>query len=429
MSVKNSLILRISALCIAMVSITTLLMGAAILWIFTQSSNRILDNHLMAYTDIIVSQIEVKDNAVILQDDAQLLANLPRYWQISEGDKPLYKSKNLNSWIPLLPENTQQAQRLVWQRSDGQEIVALQTTFLFPHDRKITLISGLDHDVATAYKLQERAELANPLYRILLLAGLVLIIMCVSLTYYVLRPFKTIKHAMQSIRAGKTQRIDGAYPTEIKALTDEINHLLDYTSGSIAKHREFSSNLAHTLKTPLTVIANETDVTVIKTKLRHLMDIIERSLARVHAAGTSNILSATTPILPVLTDICDGFGRVYGKHIDIDYPDDILFKGDRADLYEILGNIIENAGKFSQSHICISESHGAIVIEDDGKGIPETEYAHVLKRGARLDESKPGTGIGLAVAHDIIALYQGDLQLQASTLGGLKVLIKLPIIR
>lgn len=425
---RNSLALRIAVLFTSITGLTIAVMGSAILWLFTLSSERMLDNHLMAYADVIISQVETKGNRLALRGGGELLAALPRYWQISSEGKGLFKSKNLENWLPTQPEDMQEQQRLALKAGE-KDIVALQTTFLFPGKRKITLISGLDAEVAQAYKTQERESLAKPLYHVLLLGGLMLAGMCVLFAYYALRPVKEVKTSLQDIRAGKTKRLEGDYPAEISALTDEINYLLDYTSGSIAKHREFSSNLAHALKTPLTVIANETDVNVIKTKLRGLMDIVERSLARVHAAGTSSILSASTPVLPVLSEICEGFGRVYERRIDVDFPADAMFRGDRADLYEVLGNIIENACKFSRSTVSISGGNNVVVIEDDGPGIPEERRAEVLKRGARLDETTPGTGIGLAVANDIITLYNGDIRLETAASGGLKVLVFLSAAR
>ena len=116
---------------------------------------------------------------------------------------------------------------------------------------------------------------------------------------------------MRGIREGKTQRIAGDHPAEIDELASEINRLLDYTAGLVAKHREFSSNLAHSLKTPMTIIRNESDLTVIREKTQGMLDIIERSLARARPVPSANLLSANTPILPVLQDIGAGFGKLY----------------------------------------------------------------------------------------------------------------------
>jgi signal transduction histidine kinase len=428
-AIRHSLIARVSLASLTTVALTVMLTGWALFWTFDQTAQRILDNHLMAYTDIILSRVEIDHEKVTLRDDAKLLAGLPRYWQLTADGQNIDKSDSLVQWLTPRPEDPGSVQRLRWVDAAGSAIIAVQTTFLFPGDKKITLICGLDAAVAEAYKAQERESLTAPLYRILLLAGVLLVGLNILLVYYALRPVAAIKTALRSVFAGNAQSIEGTWPHEISALTDEINRLLDYTSGSIARHREFSSNLAHSLKTPLTVIANESDIGAIKSRLRGLMEMVDRQLARAYAAGTSNILSAATPVLPVLRDIGEGFGKAYGKEVEIRYPDDILFKGDKADLYEVLGNIVENACKFCASRVLITNRGEAIVIEDDGTGIPEPRRVQVLQRGIRLDESKPGTGIGLAVAADIVALYRGDIRLDSSVLGGLAVFITLPVQR
>ncbi len=425
-AIRRSLIARVSLASLATVALTVLLMGSAIFWLFDRSAERILDDHLMAYTDIILSRVEFDHDKVVLRDDAKLLAGLPRYWQLLADGKNIDKSDNLSAWIMPEPEDPSTLRRV---DAAGTAIIAVQATYLFPGDHKITLICGLDAAVAEAYKAQERESLTAPLYRILLLAGVLLAGLSILLIYYALRPIAAIGTALRSVFEGKAQRVEGNYPREISALTDEINHLLDYTSGSIARHREFSSNLAHSLKTPLTVIANESDIGTIKSRLRGLMEMVDRQLARAYAAGTSNVLSASTPVLPVLRDIGEGFGKAYGKEVEIRVTEGLVFKGDKADLYEVLGNIIENACKFCESRVLITNRGETIVIEDDGTGIPETRRAEVLRRGIRLDESKPGSGIGLAVAADIVALYHGDIRLDASAMGGLAAFVSLPIQR
>jgi signal transduction histidine kinase len=426
---RNSLILRILLLCTALVAVTVGMMGAAIVWIFTLSSQRILDNHLMAYTDIIVSRIKVDGATVTLQDDSGVLARLPRYWQVSENGKPLFRSQNLADALPLKPENIDLAQRLEWQGAHGQDVVAVQSTFLFPKGRKITLTSGLDRAVAEAYRLQERDELVKPLIRVLAAGAFVLAGMTMLLLWVALRPVARIRHALQQVRAGQAERLTGDYPAEIADLADDINRLLDFNAGTVARHREYAGNLAHSLKTPLTVIANEPDIKVVREKLRGIGEIIDRSLARAHASGSANLLGARTPVLPVLQDIADGFGKLYAKQVTVECAPEIVFAGDGADLFEIAGSIIENACKFSARQVKVSGTADAIIVEDDGPGIPEADRDRVLARGARLDESKAGTGIGLAVARDVAALYGGSLVFETSPLGGLKALIKLPFLR
>lgn len=425
---KNSLIFRISLLGAAITALAITVMGVAVIWIFTLSAQRILDNHLMAYADIIVSRVRI-NGAVSLQDDAGLLDKLPRYWQVSENGQPLFRSANLAEAMPLKAEDVQAPQRVEWKSAAAQDIVAVQSTFLFPQGRKITLTSGLDRAVAEAYRAQERDELVKPLIRVLAAGAALLAAVTILLLWLALRPLARIRHALRQVRDGKASRLAGDYPAEIADLADDINRLLDYSAGTVARHRDYAGNLAHSLKTPLTVIANETDIKVVRDKLRGVSEIIDRSLARTHASGAANILGARTPVLPVLQDIAEGFGKLYAKQVDIVFPADVIFAGDRADLFEIAGSIIENACKFSRSRVSITGGTDSIIVDDDGPGIAAEMREHVLARGARLDESTAGTGIGLAVARDVAALYNGTLQLETSPLGGLKALIKLPLSR
>lgn len=425
---KNSLVFRIGIACAALSVLTITLVGTAVIMIFTVSSQRILYNHLMAYTDVIVSAIQIDDGVVFLEDAARLNM-LPRYWQISENGKVLFRSSNLVDAMPVAPDHLDEPQRMDWKTAAGQQISAVQSTFLFPQGRHITLVSGLDRDVADAYRTQERDELVKPLLRVLAAGAGLLVAATIVLLYLALRPLARIRAALQDVRDGRAARITGDYAGEIADLANDINRLMDFHAGALVRHREYAANLAHSLKTPLTVVANETDMAVVREKLKGIGEIIDRSLARAHASGSANILGVRTPVLPVLQDIAEGFGKLHGKYVTVDFAPDIVFSGDRADLFEIAGSIIENACKFSRARVDVTGSIDAIIVEDDGPGIALAMREHVLARGARLDESTAGTGIGLAVARDVAALYGGVLQFETSTLGGLKALIKLPLSR
>ncbi|HYD17037.1 MAG TPA: sensor histidine kinase [Patescibacteria group bacterium] len=420
---------RIALLFTLASALTVALMGGAVLWLFTLSSHRILDNHLMAYADIIIAQVKIVDGKVTMNDPGGVLNNLPRYWQVSEGRKPLFKSDRLAVWMPVRPDEPVEPQPLAWLTPDGKDIVALQATFLFPQGRKITLVSGLDRDVAEAYRQQERDALAAPLYRVMAVAAVALALFSTLFLLLALRPLARIVAALRAVQEGQAARIEGRFPDEIAALAAEINRLLDYMQGTVRRHRDYAANLAHALKTPLTVAANESDPKILREKLRGMSEIIDRSLARLGAVGAGGGVSSNTAVLPVATDIAEGFGKLYQKQVEISIADNLVFAGDRADLFEIAGNIIENACKFAAEKVVISATTDALVIEDDGPGIPPENYAAVLARGVRLDEATPGHGIGLGVAQDIAALYSGHLQFEPSCLGGLKVMIHLPFRR
>jgi signal transduction histidine kinase len=422
------LVARVTIYSIVLVSIALAISGTALLWSYKASLERILENHLAAYADILIADVRVRNGEVTLDQDA-ILSRIPRYWQITAKGKNLYKSERLKRWIVPAPEDAREPQRLHETDSDGAEIEAVQMTYVFPDDVPVTLISGLDKKVADADLAEEATRLKSPLYRILFLEGLFLVAASYVLARHSMSPVRAVNAALRAIRRGDEERIRGSYPAEIRELSDEINHLLDYTFAVIARYREFSTNLAHSLRTPITVIRNESDLAIIRDEADRMLNSVERNLARVHAAPSFHPLSANTRVLPVIQDIAQGFGRVYAKSIAIDYPEDVVFKGDKADLYEVLGNIIENACKFSRSRVSICNRDGLIVVEDDGDGIPQSQRADVLRRGTRLDTSKPGSGIGLAIAREIVALYKGDIVLDASVLSGLKVSVRLPIQR
>lgn len=397
-----------------------------LLWSFETSLGRIVDNHLAAYTDILIANITLQNGAVVLNENA-VLSQIPRYWQISADGRNLYKSDRLKDWIAPKPERAGETQRLSVTDRDGTAIDAIQSSFIFPGGVTVTLISGLDANIVGAYLRAERLHLESPLAVILLIEGLFLVAASYVLTRHSIAPIRAVKAALAEIRQGRAERITGCYPDEIRALTDEINHLLDYAAGVVAKHRDLSSNLAHALKGPLTVIRNDPAVT--REKIGQMIDIVDRNLARLHAAPSTHILAATVEISPIIDEIAAEFGRIHGKSIDVQAAEGLRFKGDQADLYEILGNIIENACKFARSTVKIGTVDDTIVIEDDGAGIPPSHWTAVLERGTRLDATKPGTGIGLAIARDIILLYKGDIALAGSVLGGLKVIVRLPIHR
>lgn len=427
---RNRLDFKILCISVALVMLAQIISGLTLLSFSDAFLEHILEGYMAAYAEILVDNIKLQNGEVTLNPAANtILSHLPRYWQISAKGKNLYKSTLLNSWIIPHTDDNAASRRIDFTDSDGTKIVALQTVYQFPGDVPVTIISGLDQKIAQHYLGEKQKELVLRLYEVMLGEAVFLVMFSIFLARYSTAPIRAVNKALCAIREGREERIIGNYPHEIRELTDEINHLLDYTSGIVGRYREFSGNLAHALKTPMSVIHNESDLTRIREKIEGMLGIIERNLARVQAAPSPGLLSAHTGILPVIEDICQGFGKLYGKSMEIDYPHACLFRGDKADLYEMLGNLIENACKFARSKVRISGDGEHIIIEDDGPDIPLSQRKEVLERGTRLDRNKPGTGIGLAIARDIAALYLGDITLESSTLSGLKVILRLPGLR
>jgi len=305
---------------------------------------------------------------------------------------------------------------------DGNiKIIAYQQYIDFPSQQKLRVTFGLEAKIAERYKAEIKKGFSRYVYQTLIGIAVFLLMVGWIIIVSVTRPIRAATQTLSAVKEGHETRIRGSFPTEIADLTDQVNHLLDHAEAVMERHRAFSSNVAHALKTPLTVIRNETDSTVIKERVDAMLQVIDRNLARIQTSGGNNVLSAKTLVKPILARIIEGFGHVYQKQIHSACDDHLSFRVDEADLYEILGNLIENACKFAESSIKIHAYDNSIIIEDDGPGIAESAYDTVLAKGVRLDQTKSGSGIGLAITRDVVELYGGTLELGKSAFGGLRV--------
>ncbi len=260
-----------------------------------------------------------------------------------------------------------------------------------------------------------------------------------------LLPLQRIREALQAVREGRAARLAGEFPTEIRPLADELNGLLDHTAEVLSRARAHVGNLAHALKTPLAVLSNEGERPTAETQsvLRQQTALIRRHvdhhLARARAIGQAPLLRGQVPLLPVLTALARTLERIhdgYGIGIVVSADETLAFRGEQNDLEEMLGNLLDNACKFARSTIRLRaeavEAAGAgglqirIVVDDDGPGIPAHLRPEMFDRGRRLDETKPGSGLGLSIVRDIATLYGGSVTLGDVPDGGLRVVLALP---
>ena len=262
-----------------------------------------------------------------------------------------------------------------------------------------------------------------------------------------LQPLRRLKDALARIRDGKAQRLEGNFPAEISPLAEELNSLIEHSAEVVARARSHVSNLAHFLKTPLTVLASEAEAARKSGTENALADQVQRQvttmrrqvdhyLARARVAGNVSALGNRTKVAPVLGDLERVLERIHAERgiaIDCHCPAELYFRGERQDLEEMAGNLIDNGCKWADSRVVVTASaEGAklvLSIEDDGPGLTEEERAKVGTRGERLDESVPGTGLGLAIVRDISKIYGGSFALENGALGGLKAILTLPLAR
>jgi signal transduction histidine kinase len=250
---------------------------------------------------------------------------------------------------------------------------------------------------------------------------------------------RQVRRTLAAIRSGEKSRIDERYPSEIEPMTQELNALLEHNERQAAEARTHAGNLAHALKTPLTVITNAASAgdpdladTVCR-EARAMQRQVDHHLARARAIGRRSSAHARSEVWPSVEATARAVDRLYeGVTIDVAGEKAAVVRAERQDLDELLGNLIENAAKYGGGRVFVTVcpvigKDVEILIEDDGRGIPEGERTAIFDRGARLDTDKPGTGLGLAIVRDVAEIYGGSVTLEESEdLGGLLARLRLP---
>jgi len=263
-----------------------------------------------------------------------------------------------------------------------------------------------------------------------------------------LKPLRLIVNDLENIQQGHTQQLDHNYSDELKELASMLNKLITNERTHLKRYRDTLADLAHSLKTPLSVLTGlytqekltTADVQMLKTQTQQMRQLVDYQLQKAAAKGHQT-LAAPLALQPIIQQLIDSLNKVYiDKHLtaSVNISTDIKFSAERGDMYELFGNLLDNAYKWADSAVTISvqqydnaelKQQGIkIVIEDDGPGIQAEQLAAVLQRGIRVDESVNGHGIGLAVINELVALYNGTLESKPCELGGQHWVIYLPAV-
>ncbi len=281
--------------------------------------------------------------------------------------------------------------------------------------------------------------------------GVLLLLAQGALLRWGLRPLREVAQEIRAIEAGEKELLSGSYPTELSALTGNLNGLLQRERAQLRRYRDALGDLAHSLKTPLAIMrgalsgqscdtlseqrheSTEALAATVAEETGKMQRIVDYQLQRAATAGPASPLTAPLPLRPLTEKIVASLSKVYrdkriSAHLYIE--PDLSFHAEQGDWLELLGNLLDNAYKWGHSRVEVRAEKETgqltLTIEDDGPGIPEQEAAAILQRGVRADQSAPGQGIGLAVVASIVQAYGGEIRISASPLGGARIKIRLP---
>jgi signal transduction histidine kinase len=376
------------------------------------------------------------------------------YWQIQPiGDVPGRRLASPSLAASPLPspyesrvEPDDEGTRWITSRGPDNEPVRIAEMIYALGDEK----TGPRYSFAVAGPLEWLAEriavFRTRLAIALALAGAALLAVTFLQVRFGLAPLRAIERGLAAIRSGEAAKLEGELPVEIEPLQHELNALIKSNQDIIDRARTQVGNLAHALKTPLTVITNEAseDRTPFAQKVaeqaRLMRDQVGYYLDRARMAARAGTIGRVTEVRPVAEALKRTLERIYqdkGIRLHLDCPVGMRFQGERQDLEEMLGNVLDNACKWGRGKVYLTvatrpaTARGgrvrlAVSIEDDGPGLTEQQRGRIGKRGQRLDETKPGTGLGLSIVSDLAHSYGGSLEFEASRHGGLCVRLDLP---
>lgn len=421
--------------------------------LYRQTSERGFDSLLSAHLFNLIGSVGVSDSGTLTggPDLGDLRFSEPEsgwYWSVEPVSKGLVGQLRSSSMtepiaspsINEAPFNSEFQRHYRIAGINGEELEVFESEFVLDSQNRIARFRVMGN----------RSELEDEisgfewrLFSYLSLFGFGMIAINAIAILLGLQPLARVRNALAMVREGTAQRLTGRFPAEIQPLANETNALIENNRRIVERSRTQVGNLAHSLKTPLAVMLNEGRALggpkgqLIADHAAAMQQQIDHYLQRARVAAQRESVVYRTPVTPLLermVRVMDKLSRGTGISLATP-PADVVFAGEREDLEEVVGNLLENAMKWAHSAVKVSVETAvpvgeepprfSILIEDDGPGIPEDKAREALQRGKRLDETKPGTGLGLAIVADLVKEYGGTLRLERSAMGGLKAVVEL----
>jgi signal transduction histidine kinase len=452
----NSLAFRLFLWAMGLTVVILLVTGIALSQLYRRAVERAFDWRLDVYVRTLVADLASPDEGAdkFQQSIGEPLFELPLsgwYWQVTRLDTPkpeVHASRSLwESNLPRLPEAqaaSAEAGGLRMGYALGPEDVRLRLA-----ERDIDLGDEGRYRIVVAGDASEIEDEMVTFDRIItaIFTGLALALLLTTALQvrFGLAPLKRISQSLAAIRSGRTERLQGDFPVEIAPLARETNALLDANREIVERARTHAGNLAHALKTPLSVIVNEAAARgndplaqKVLEQAEIMRDQVTRQLERARLAARSTVVGTLTEVPPVVTALARTMEKIHRERdiaIAVDVPENARFRGELQDLEEMIGNLVDNACKWAQSRVAIEVTEERpvadgnakvrVIVDDDGPGLSAAERERV-QRGQRFDESKPGSGLGLSIVVELARLYDGALMLGTAPIGGLRAELFLP---
>src|SRR3954466_202256 len=453
----SSLATRLFVSATVWVVVILLITGIVLSSVYRAASERAFDRRLNLYLRTLVADVATPDEPPDkqMQSLGEPLFELPLsgwYWQVTrtDGDKPdIRASRSL--WDKKLPKLEEQGNELTAagirigyvDGPEGQTLRMVERPVDLGADGKyLVMVAGDASEI-----FEETRAFDYYLGGTFAALSIVLLLTTIFQVRFGLAPLKRISESIADIRSGRAERLEGEFPVEIAPLARETNALIDANREIVERARTHVGNLAHAIKTPLSVILNEASAHApdpfaakVLEQADVMRDQVAHHLERARIAARLTIIGTVTEVAPAIEALRRTMEKIYrdrGIAIRAVADPHAKFRGERQDLEEMAGNLVDNACKWATSQVFIEVLHdppaqpGAgpmlrIIVDDDGRGLSAAERAQVSRRGQRLDESKPGSGLGLSIVVDLAALYGGSLTLGNAPIGGLRAELVLP---
>jgi signal transduction histidine kinase len=451
---KRSLVRRLVLLAGIWNLVVLVLAGVFLTAQFRDAAIRRFDQSLAVLTDDLYAGSSVEEGvlkAPVLTDIRATRAYSGRYWTIFDqpagggGLNVVERSRSLFDSDLMIP--AEQSERLMsapgktlYFDLKGPQNRPLRAAALLArlpgYPRPVVFIAAEDRSPIDADA--DRFARITALALVILGGGLIAAV--VVQVRVGLLPLFRLRREVASVRRGKAEKLEGTYPEELAPLAVELNALLSHNQEVVERQRTHVGNLAHALKTPLSVMLTEAGqqpgslADVVARQAQTMREQVDHHLRRARAAARSQTSGERTPVEPIMDELAVTLERIFqDKGVEIDWrcPDDLCFQGERQDFMELAGNVMENAGKWCKGKVraeavASSPEQMTLTVDDDGPGLPPDRWADALKRGQRMDEHTPGSGLGLSIVDELARAYGGSVTLGASPLGGLRVILVLP---